>query len=105
MATIQVVRYRANWFHCPGGISVVQYAEGEYYAVSEETMQHVAQGHAELIEVDQSAERAALIAEKARKAAAVAAERADEASAAADAAVAAEAIAAEPDVQQVIAEA
>lgn len=64
---MQVVRYFADWNHCPGGISVVQYAAGKCYPLTEETGLHAAQGHAELVDVYVDVEEAEKLVEKADK--------------------------------------
>jgi hypothetical protein len=51
---MQLVRYLADWFHCPAGSSIVKYASGQSYAQNDETLAHVAAGIAELVDTTEA---------------------------------------------------
>lgn len=86
-------RYLVDWYATnSGGSSFVQHAKGQSYEITEDSTRHVAQGFAEEIDVELSAEDAALAAEKAAAKAAKANEAAAEAQALAEAAAQAQAI-------------
>jgi hypothetical protein len=78
-------RYVANWWDTDlGGSARVKFASGKVYAVTEETTRHVAQGHAEEVEVSEDVDTAAKKADRARAAADRAVAAAEEARMAAE---------------------
>ncbi len=96
---MQLVRYLVNWWHCPAGTSQLQYAAGSFHPVGAETSAHVAQGHAELVDVELEPARAEQLADKALDKAVEAADVADAANIQAQAAHAAAELAADTNVQ------
>lgn len=91
---MQVVRYNATWFDVDGGgNSYVKFATGQVYLPTEETLRHVSQGAAEVIEAPDDADAAQNEAARLAKKAAAAVAAAQEAQARADAALQAAALA------------
>ena len=84
-----IVRYKTDWMDA----GQVKYAAGKFYAATEETLRHVEQGHAEVVEGNFDVERARKAAETAKAAADKASEAAATAKTLAEAAVAAQQIA------------
>ncbi len=90
-------RYLVTWFEVnAGGNSYPKFEAGKSYAITEETTRHWAQGVAEEVDVEVSAEDAAATAEKAAARLAKAQQVALDAQALAEAAAQAEIIAATP---------
>lgn len=91
MSETRLARYLADFF----ASGEIKYAAGQHYPLSEEVERHIAQGIAEEIKVDLTAEKAQKLAEKARLAADKAAAAAATAQALAEAAQEAEILAAD----------
>lgn len=91
---MKLIRFLLDWFEVgSNGSSEVKFAAGTHYAVTDETMGHVARDIAEVVDAPADADKASAMADKAEAKADDAQANADAARAAADAAAAAQTMA------------